>query len=165
VTIVLRLALFTVLTVAIIGSWGCGDSGPPAYDRLVDLHEQLTCAPVPLPDELADQIESESVAALSEMANSSLERNGKPESVVGANLTFKIATVYLHRYDDARRAKALMFAARDIFKELGTPSALRTATVLERKINIINKRFAGDHLGRGDNAAGGDDAHVAGVQN
>jgi len=167
------MAARTLAVALLILPWivGCGEEASP-YDRLLQLRDEVSAAPAPMTEDDARDVERRCIADLSKLANSTQERDGKAVRLQAALATFKIASLFLHRHNDARVAKNLMNAAKDVFTDMGTPAARRHARVVARKLERLNRRFQGSHLDRDVSSTDptappptGDGSHAVGIQN
>jgi hypothetical protein len=127
-----------------------------------------TNAPAPMAEADAAASERACREHLQRLANSTLEVGGEQVRVLAARATFQLGGIFLHRHRDPTRAKALMFAAKDVLAVVGTPSAKAQAEVLERKLKTLDGRFEGDRLDRAADGGGdgtGTGTAVGGAQN
>lgn len=147
---------------------GCG--GPDereSYAALQALHDEVLSAPAPMLDDEADEAVHRCLKHLSPLGVSTTIVDGEELRMQAARATFKVASVMMHRHHDAKRAKTLLAAARDIFSDIGSPAALSQAKVLDRQLKRIAELFPEDHLGRDQPVDGAPDrdSSVVAIQN
>jgi len=145
---------------------GCGGgSDEAAYRSLQDLHERVRTAPAPMLDDEADEAVHECLAGLSRLADVRTVVEGEELRLLAARATFQVAAVMLHRHHDAKRAKVLLAAARDIFTAIGTVAATAQARVLDMQIRKIDGLFGDDTMGRDGPADGTGTSGVVAIEN
>ena len=143
----------------------CGElTEKEAYDVILELQDRVRESPPPLAEEEADEIAQKALSMLSKLGSSqSMVEEGMELRFAASRQCFRLASLFLHRHNDAATAKRLMLASVDIFKDIGSKSALAQARVLEKQLKRINEFFSGSHLEHaGDN---GQNTSVDAVQN